>query len=457
MILLFVLAGAAVVGVAGFLMFRKYRRSRSQQQPPPRVPKRETKDAENPSASREVVANSSRTSSSLDSNDDDNETASKRNNLSLAFDQAFQLLQSLLEGKSLEDFKSVSALKKFLRDMVEDVLLEEPHLRERKNGPALFLRMGMDKPLVEKRFSALMQFEKELGIVGKLSFVDTIDSIIENIASTNPFGEVNDTIQDLDQNSSLLGVRLKKGYIISAIDKVAREIQRKGWANLFMHGTTAALAKAIYEDRAQLDPALGKHDLGKGVYCFRGNRSELFQALSFAANRTFATGKNPCIIAFPEPVRDIDRRIINANRETIIMRKVRAAITPARYNALVAARANWTEDTKHWKTALYLTRTVKREIFLFYKDCELRSILTGWLHDSDSAAIAATDAGNADPQIDEDEWMQYCVSDLDFLGEKKLYIEFHVNKWEEWSTQEDVDTDIVVAWREYAASVARAR
>jgi len=424
-----VLASVAVCGAVAVFVFRKYRHSR-----PQRVPKQETEDAENSSVSR-VVANSE---------------TNKRDELADAIDRSFRLFPRLLDGKSREKFGSISVLKRFLRDKVEDVLLDEPTLCERRNGPALFLRLGIDEQLVEKRFTALMHIEKELGIVGKSSFVDTIDLLIENIEFRKHFGEVNDKIQDLTENFSHLCVRMERGNIFSAIDTATKEIQRKGWGNLFMHGTKAAVPVRLTKEpkKNQLAHSRSSHDFGLGLYCFRGDRSDLIAALSFAVNRSFIYGENPCVIAFQEPLIGIDKRIIDVNREKIRQRQLSSSLGDVRYGELVAAQNDWTADAKNWKTALCITRWYGLELAPFYKNCLRRTILMGWLHDA--STTEATDEG-AHPRIDAEEWIQYFVKDLYLLGEKKLFIEFDVSKWEQWASERDVDRNIMVAWRNHMA------
>jgi translation elongation factor EF-4 len=63
--------------------------------------------------------------------------------------------------------------------VLKNALIEDSSLCERVNAPALCLKLGMDKKMVEKQFLAIINVEKELGIVGKASFVSTFYTWIE--------------------------------------------------------------------------------------------------------------------------------------------------------------------------------------------------------------------------------------------------------------------------------------
>jgi len=171
--------------------YRKYHPRTQQQEAKP-----EANDTENPSALFAAsTADSSRTSNIAKNKDDDDVEA-----LDFAFGQSLQWFPVLLWGRSRESFKTMYRLKKVLEDSLQDILRNDPALSDRIKAPSLFLKIGMDKKIVKERFKVLINIEKELGIVGKSSFVDTIHLLIGYIEVKNPFGEVNDEIEELTAN-----------------------------------------------------------------------------------------------------------------------------------------------------------------------------------------------------------------------------------------------------------------
>jgi len=214
-------------------------------------------------------------------------------------------------------------------------------------------------------------------------------------------------------------VRMERGNLKSAIETVEASLAGKGWHNFFLHGTKAAvLVDLVQNPDSSWDKSEGRHDFGEGWYCFRSN---MIAALSFAVDKSFPTCReNPCIIAFPEPARNIDNQIIDVNHEKIKDKTLTLRLQARTSTQLLNRRQHWEERTKNWKTALLLARWKKLEPILFYK-ASTRNILKGWLHDTKTTG--ATNNG-ADPQIDPAEWIQYCVKDAEVLGEKMLFIEF---------------------------------
>ena len=82
----------------------------------------------------------------------------------------------------------------------------------------------------------------------------------------------------------------------------------------------------------------------------------------------------------------------------------------------------------------------------------------GYLHDCDVTKISSTTNDlHAVPKIDKDRWKQYCFrGDTEFeyhLGEKRIYVEFHVD-WNEWIDVQDVDWINRISSSERADEVA---
>jgi len=439
-----VLAVAVVCAALATLLFCKlYDRRKNTS---PASPKAETADdhVEDPSASSLVP----KQSTNIVAGEDDN----KRKLLAYAVDRSFCLFPLLLEGKSRDDFGLIHFLKLFLLESVQSVLFEDSSLGERSNGPSLCSRLGMDPKMIEQRFKALISIEKELGIVGKSSFVDTINLLIEYIEVKNPFGAVNDEIQVLDHPTlSHICVKANRHYLMVTIQEIKRQLQGKGWSNLFMHGTKASIPKRIAKDPARnnLPLSIGKQDFGVGRYFFR---DDVIAAFSYAMDRAFILGENPCVVTFPEPECTIDKSILDVNREKINMQKLRKhhLRNEMQFNELNNAQQHWDQKEKNWKIAVALSRWYEHELARIYRGNP--KILMGWHHDSNTTA--ATDNG-AEPIIDADEWIQYCVKDLYVLGEKMLFIEFMVN-WSQWGKDlEGIEGEVALLWRQHMAEQVR--
>ena len=167
-----------------------------------------------------------------------------------AFDRALHWFPNLLNGMNRSYYRTLQRLKKDLREKLRDILLHDPSLRERINGPRLFLKLGMGKKMVEDRFKALIDIEKELGIFGKSSFVDTVDLFVEYIEVRNPLGVVNDKIERMEENENFshICVLMEKGKLLSAVKLVDSQLEGKGWGNLLMHGTKASVPKKLLEN-----------------------------------------------------------------------------------------------------------------------------------------------------------------------------------------------------------------
>ena len=436
-----VLAVVVVCVAIAWIVYKKYRPHGTSQQ----ASKAETDDAENP-AEPLATTNSSMT----DAVNEDDKVARESKLLDDAFDRALHWFPGLLNGWGRADFRTLQRLKKNLREALGDILRKDSSLCNRINGPSLFLKLGMDKEVVEKRFSALIGIEEELQIVGKSSFVDTIDLMIDYIEVKNPVGQVNDKIQDMGSYARIC-VRMEKGKLLQAIELVESQLKGKGWHNLFEHGTKASVAMETFSNRKSFEMSNGKHDFGPGLYCFR---NDLLASLSFAADRSFPSKENPCIFAFPEPRDDIDDKTVDINGTAIeqaLLQKL--LVDEDQYNELEEAQRTWNSEEKNWNTALALARWYQKDLTRFYGDNEIQ-VLKGWLHDVNKTD--GTDQGEH-PVLDSDKWIQYCVKDQAWLGKKIVFIEFDM-QWEQWDrrrgdtpddTLDRIDNDITEVWRKH--------
>jgi hypothetical protein len=323
-------------------------------------------------------------------------------------------------------FSFAQKLKKHLRRNIEQrVDAVDPSLLERKNASGLCVALGMDERMVEQRFKAIANFEKELGIaVGKTPVVESIALLIRYLEVKNPFGAVSNKIEDNfrgNDDHSHICVNMKKGHLFDSIDLVKRELAKKGFNNLFMHGTKAAVPKGFTEGGLRISGGGG--DFGDGLYCFR---NDLCAALSFGVDRSFS-GENPVVIAFLEPRRKL--KIVDVNTFSY-QDRVWKRLMGSSYDKFVVRRKKWSGGDICWKTFVSACRyyTVRPSA------CE-RTVFKGWLHDP--MTTRETNAGE-EPMIDEDKWVQYCFTNrCAALGEELLFIEFvfDYNEWGEATNQ----------------------
>jgi len=218
-----------------------------------------------------------------------------------------------------------------------------------------------------------------------------------------------------------------------------------------MHGTKASTPKYISKDpeNRNLPISVGKHDFGGGWYFFR---DDIIAAFSFAVDRGFLWQENPCVVTFPEPECAIDKIIIDVNHKEINMKKLRKyhLRSETQFNDLNNAQQGWDEKTKNWEIAVALSRWWGLQLENIYPGKP--KILMGWLHDGDTTG--ATDNFRAEPQIDADKWMQYCVKDWYVLGKKMLFIEFMID-WDQWDDREAISGDITGLWRQHMEEQVR--
>jgi hypothetical protein len=213
---------------------------------------------------------------------------------------------------------------------------------------------------------------------------------------------------------------MKKGHLFYSINLVKRELAKKGFGNLFMHGTKAAVPKGFAEGGLRISGGGEgeRHDFGNGIYCFR---NDLCAALSFGADRSFS-GENPVVIAFLESRRKL--KIVDLNTFSYQDRVWKRLMGSALYDKFVVRRNKWSGGDICWKTFVSACRynTVRPSA------CEC-TVFKGWLHNP--MTTRETDRGE-EPMIDEDKWVQYCFTNRDAaLGEEMLFKEF-VSDYNQW-------------------------
>jgi hypothetical protein len=119
----------------------------------------------------------------------DNQPVDENENFNYAFTKACRTFPGLMGHKTKEDFQSnICHLKEHLLRSI-DLRLDLPEnrlLRQgRNNEPALCIALGMDAKMVELRFKAIQNFEKELRIVGKTHILHSIRHLINGIEVKN--------------------------------------------------------------------------------------------------------------------------------------------------------------------------------------------------------------------------------------------------------------------------------
>jgi hypothetical protein len=132
--------------------------------------------------------------------------------------------------------------------------------------------------MVEAHFRYIMSFEKEMGIVGKASFVATIHGFIDDLGyHFNPLGQISDgAIESFDDDERYYhyGVNMMHNHLGETFEDVGCKLglwaQRNHFdQNPFVHGSTAARATKVSKSHL---PRISKdcHDFGPGFYCFNG-------------------------------------------------------------------------------------------------------------------------------------------------------------------------------------------
>jgi hypothetical protein len=382
-----------------------------------------------------------------------NDTIDKKSGPSFekAFAKAHRLLPNLVTEDKKHDFKgNVYAVMSFLSKHLKKELKKDPSLHHRNRAPALFISMGMEISMVEAHFRFIMSFEKEMGIVGKASFVATIHGFIDNLGYNNPVDEITTGAQSIESFDGdryyHYGVNMMPDHLGETLEDVG--LQFDSWArnnhfdvNPFMYGSTAARAAEV-SDRRSLRISLGRHDFGPGFYCFGGGlKSSLTQALSFAVDRSLP-GENPTIFVFPQPEKHIEKKMRSVDSRELKQKQLKSFLG-YRYEDFDSRRNDWRTEDATWKSFVSLCRVhayFPPRKFVYY----------GYLHDTDADKIEATNWGS-EPVVDDEKWIQYCFPDILLLGSKILFLEFFkINDWvQNDSEKEQLDADINSLWNDY--------
>ncbi|KAL3914548.1 MAG: hypothetical protein SGILL_006065, partial [Bacillariaceae sp.] len=202
----------------------------------------------------------------------------------------------------------------------------------------------------------------------------------------------------------------------------------------------------------------GRHDLGEGFYAFKN----LHQAINWAVSRTWdlfednngSRGDNAGVMVMqdlPDYARDIGMELIDVGSKRLFKESDLAdQLNENEQQAWQDALKRWIDigdEDMNWKEFVLLSRCFglsPQEPHIYY----------GLLHEVGSTS--KTDDG-ADPVVDPDGWIQYCVRPrfrrrIAKMGRRKLFLEFEIN-WDEWydpktahAVRDQMDEDIIRAW-----------
>jgi len=348
-----------------------------------------------------------------------------------------------------------------------------------KNAKECCLMLGMNAKIVEIKFAATREFAEAMGEDFKFpSILDSIFHLIQNLDYDNPFGEVNNHIAGNynEQNGlSYIGKSVNPENYQEVIESVETVLEKHGFGNCFMHGTTATNLQRICD--SHLENSVGKHDFGTGVYCFRGR---LRRALAYAFHRSWPhvniekkwtknrasknqkpktmnisriTKDNPSVIVFPRGEAPENTTFHVGHAEYPYGDEELCTLLGKKYKAFKEGQASWrTQKDKNlpefrWKHFVKLARCyglvpVGKRIF------------RGWLHDSDF--LTATERCQ-EPVIDVNRWEQYCFTHplIDLRYESNMiFIELHVD-WAEWVRRDINGDELAEARDEYLSIIVK--
>lgn len=340
-------------------------------------------------------------------------------------------------------------------------------LMKRENAEELCLVLGMNKTIVEVKFKATRKFEEELGFKGKMPILDSIFHLVETINVDNPFGRVNDLLEESYQQQdwlSYMGLNVPCGNLQESVESVQDALEAAQIEESYMHGTTAAALQLVFDENGSMFPRNFEikfpHDFGQGTYCFR---AQLKHALSFAFDRSwpyissFAGGHdrvsiktinkfNPALVIFPNgkcPRNQTFQVGVDAYPYGTEDLKKRFRISQGKIDDFEASKRQWNEnDTKEvhqWKHFVKLARThgVRPH------GC---NVYLGLLHDCNSTK--ETDKCK-EPKPDADGWVQYCFKygdemENENLGLQRVFVEFFID-WVEWCGKAEIEVSELMA------------
>mmetsp|Transcript_36009 Transcript_36009/g.39012 ORF Transcript_36009/g.39012 Transcript_36009/m.39012 type:complete len:510 (+) Transcript_36009:773-2302(+) len=361
--------------------------------------------------------------------------------------------------KSPEAFIKVKVREYVLSTLDGMNLSKRNHLMKREHAAEFCLEIGMNPDVVDVKFEATKKFEEELGFTIKASILDAIFHLINHLDYDNPFGKVNNCIEERDKFKSYMGIRINPKNLKSQLGIIKEVLNKKRLADCFMHGTTATCLEKV-DQSGILNPSvsteLTPHDFGSGVYCFKG---KLEAALSYGFDRSWpqlnqsepnrkSKGKrvnvanipkdNPSVILFPDgqaPQKETFR-VGFTDYPKIDDYAFSAAKLYKKF--LKEIKKTWKEtDENDLKWKLFVKNA---RYFNFIPETN-KKIFYGWLHDSDH--LDGTDKYMYnEPTIEAARWDQYCFTDIHKnLGEKKLFIELHMN-WAEWVGEASIPSEL---------------
>ena len=343
-----------------------------------------------------------------------------------------------------------------LYDLRETDEGELERLMKRENAVELCIALGLRESFVRKRYEAIDTLHRELGTKSKTPTMISIWHLLMRIGVNNSFGDLGHFDGIIRTNYkgkewlSHLGVHVTRGSGRASVDSVIGELERQNiqLEKSYLHGTNGTTLRKMFRDNGRMFPSAPskfvRHDFGSGVYCFKG---ELKHALSFAIDRSWpmfesdtndVTKHNPSVVLFPKPNQfnrfERNRFVHDVAKKAPFRDKyLKKSWSRANFNQFEENRNSWsgTNQEINWKSFVKLAR--------YYHKIPLggKRLFFGFLHDC--GTTHGTDQCN-EPQIDRDQWIQYCFRDQDDLGTDRVFIEFNVD-WHEWVENSVVDVE----------------
>ena len=314
-------------------------------------------------------------------------------------------------------------------------------LTKPENAVELCVALGLNERVVRGRYNAVGNLQRELGLPDKTPSLVSIRHLVRRIPLDIPYGSEEDgdfdgIIRDKFRGISwlsYLGVKVNKNNVANVVKNLERILKERNWHTCLMHGTTATGIVGIMDFHGTMNPSVGRHDFGDGVYCFKG---DIRKPLSFAISRTWPlltedgrfSKHNPCVVVFTKPVqfnrREKKNQIHNVNETRPFndsMLRDNYMLSEEEFKEFIEKRKSWKKADTNWKEFVKVSRC-------FCKVPAGKRIFKGYLHDSNSVE----ETNNCrEPRIDRDGWIQHCYRDHQDLGDERLFIELDVD-WNEW-------------------------